>query len=177
MRTPHTHDLWIGGTRRSTSWARWHAKLVVKTCKGLILAPFAVLPLYSPISIPPLKGCPGTALVIFFLSVGLGLVELDFCCSKTVSKRMRESAFYELLHLLLRMAEFVSRTLIIVHRIEWKPSPFQPPRCFGSWLPSKRSGGGALVKEEEVVFLEVVPLLCDERAAHLLRCPMASDCR
>ena len=54
--------------------------------------------------------------MIFFFSVGLGLVELDFCCSKTVSKRMRESAFYELLHLLLRMGEFVGRTLIIATR-------------------------------------------------------------
>eukprot|EP00435_Cladocopium_sp_Y103_P032450 s379_g8.t1 len=53
-----------------------------------------------------------TMAIIVFLSCGFGIVELDFCCSKTVSKRMR--TWYEFLHLYFRVSEFVVRTLLHV---------------------------------------------------------------
>jgi len=53
--------------------------------------------------------------LISFLSAGLGLLEMDFCTSKAISKRMRRSTRYEVLHWLFRTTEVTSRVSLFIN--------------------------------------------------------------
>jgi len=52
---------------------------------------------------------------ISFLSSGLGLLELDFCTSKAISRRMRRSTKYEVVHWLFRTTEVASRVTLFIN--------------------------------------------------------------
>lgn len=45
-------------------------------------------------------------------------MELDFCCSNKVAKKI-QSRYYEVIHLLFRVSEVVSRTLMHVMFVTW----------------------------------------------------------
>lgn len=51
---------------------------------------------------------------ITFFQSGVGLLELDFCVSRAISKRMRRSLRYEFLHWLFRTCEVISRVSLFI---------------------------------------------------------------
>ncbi|CAK9001383.1 unnamed protein product [Durusdinium trenchii] len=51
--------------------------------------------------------------VVCFLSTGLGVMELDYCTSRTIAKRMRRF-WYEVIHWLFRTCELISRVCMFV---------------------------------------------------------------
>ena len=57
---------------------------------------------------------------ILFTSTGFGIVELDFCCSGKLAKKMQESSAYEVMHLLFRVSEVLSRTVMHVMFVLWR---------------------------------------------------------
>ena len=46
-------------------------------------------------------------------------MELDFCCSGKLAKKMQESVGYEIIHLLFRVSEVLSRTVMHVMFVLW----------------------------------------------------------
>ena len=57
---------------------------------------------------------------ILFTSTGFGIVELDFCCSGKLAKKTQESSTYEIMHLLFRVSEVLSRTVMHVMFVPWR---------------------------------------------------------
>ena len=70
---------------------------------------------------------------ILFTSTGFGIVELDFCCSGKLAKKMQESSAYEVMHLLFRVSEVLSRTVMHVMFVLWRQQNFF--KTFKYWKP------------------------------------------
>ena len=66
------------------------------------------------------NSCSRVAGFILFTSTGFGIVELDFCCSGKLAKKMQESSAYEVMHLLFRVSEVLSRTVMHVMFVLWR---------------------------------------------------------
>lgn len=89
----------------------------------------------------------GLGIVAFFLS-GLGVMELDFCTSRTIAKRMHRSANYEAVHWLFRTSEVMSRVSLFIgfmvntrQRLSWWWAPLAVE--FGTTLALVAVFGGA----------------------------------
>jgi len=112
------------GDKEKDKWNRYHCKAVGSLCEGLPVFSIIIYASWS-MNYPPESPVMDTSwegeqhflhamMFIQFLSCGFGIVELDFCCSKEVCRRFKSSAIYETWHLLFRLSEFVSRTLMHV---------------------------------------------------------------
>lgn len=139
-----------GTLRRGSSAAssqstcnKFHCKAVNGLFEGLLSS--AVL-LYAFWSMAPPKICTresvgctiehfswepvlvGTLGVISWMSSGLGLLELDFCTSTAMTRRMRRSPRYEVLHWLFRTTEVASRVSMFVwFMVTTRHTPYQLP--------------------------------------------------
>eukprot|EP00931_Biecheleriopsis_adriatica_P076307 TRINITY_DN50028_c0_g1_i1.p1 TRINITY_DN50028_c0_g1~~TRINITY_DN50028_c0_g1_i1.p1 ORF type:complete len:1105 (+),score=179.75 TRINITY_DN50028_c0_g1_i1:37-3315(+) len=56
----------------------------------------------------------GVLASVLFLSSGLGLMEMDYCTSRSIAKKISRSWRYEVLHLLFRTCEVTSRVCLFV---------------------------------------------------------------
>eukprot|EP00427_Karlodinium_veneficum_P001416 CAMPEP_0169156982 /NCGR_PEP_ID=MMETSP1015-20121227/54332_1 /TAXON_ID=342587 /ORGANISM="Karlodinium micrum, Strain CCMP2283" /LENGTH=841 /DNA_ID=CAMNT_0009227869 /DNA_START=518 /DNA_END=3041 /DNA_ORIENTATION=+ len=75
------------------------------------------MPHDDPITVERYKGesvLLGTVGMIALLQSGIGLLELDFCTSKAMSRRMRRSMWYEFLHYTFRLCEVTSRVSLFI---------------------------------------------------------------
>lgn len=107
-----------------SSWNRFHCKAVAALCEGLpaitvITCAWCSLgyPVDDPLMLPTWSYERDFLRVvgfILFLSTGFGIVELDLCCSQKVSKKMQDTLGYQILHLLFRVSEVLSRTVMHV---------------------------------------------------------------
>ncbi|CAK8991117.1 unnamed protein product [Durusdinium trenchii] len=107
----------------SNGWNRFHCKAICALCEGLpaiTVITCAWCSVNSPPDDPLMretwpyeKELMRFLGFILFLSTGFGIMELDFCCSNKVAKKI-QSRYYEVIHLLFRVSEVVSRTLMHV---------------------------------------------------------------
>lgn len=132
-------------TGSQDKWNRYHCKAVASLCEGLPVFSTIIYAAWR-MNYPPEKPVMSTSwpmeqyflstmALIEFFSCGFGIVELDFCCSKTVSKRMRTTKWYEFLHFYFRVSEFVVRTLLHVAFLvltRWLVSWWWCPFVFGN---------------------------------------------
>ncbi|CAK9094623.1 unnamed protein product [Durusdinium trenchii] len=111
-------------TKDKDMWNRYHCKAVASLCEGLPALSVVVYTSWNmnyPEDAPTLRmfwpyeqhflSVVGLCL---FISSGFGIVELDFCCSKTVSQRMKKSVLYEVIHHTFRSCEVTCRTMMHV---------------------------------------------------------------
>jgi len=109
-------------SRGKQSSNRFHCKAVMgiveslPSCAVVFYAFWSMnYPLKNPITTRKWTGECELLSILAFISIGsssLGLLELDFCSSKMVAKRMRRDLRYELLHLFFRFTEVGSRVAI-----------------------------------------------------------------
>lgn len=69
----------------------------------------------TPVKWPHEGGLLAALGLVSFFSSGLGLLELDFCTSKAISKRMRRSTSYEVWHWLFRTTEVAARVSLFIN--------------------------------------------------------------
>ncbi|CAJ1337332.1 unnamed protein product [Effrenium voratum] len=110
--------------RESFAWNRYHCKAVAALCEGLPALTVIVCSWWS-LNYPPEdplmrmswsfeRQFLGILGIVLFISAGSGMVELDYCCSGAVAREMQKSLRYELLHLLFRVSEVLTRTVMMV---------------------------------------------------------------
>jgi len=103
---------------------RFHCKAINGLFEGVISAPvvlYAYWTIHFPQEDPITKNYfNGERMLLsvvgwtMLMSAGLGLLELDFCTSKKIARRMRKSSSYEFVHLLFRTSEVVMRVSVYI---------------------------------------------------------------
>lgn len=103
---------------------KFHCKAVNGLFEGLLSASIILYcywtldyPEDDPITTSMWKGEPyflAAACWVLFVSSGLGLLELDYCVSRAISRQMRRSMCYEVVHIIFRTCEVATRVSMLI---------------------------------------------------------------